>query len=124
MIIWINGAFGSGKTQTSFELYRRIPNSFVYDPEHAGYFIRKNIPKELSGGDFQNYPMWREFNYQMLAYISKEFKGTIIVPMTVVDPLYFDEIVGRLRNNNVTVHHFTLWASKPGYGSYDHREGC
>lgn len=24
MIIWINGAFGSGKTQTAFELNRRI----------------------------------------------------------------------------------------------------
>ncbi|MDR0635583.1 MAG: AAA family ATPase, partial [Treponema sp.] len=29
MIIWINGAFGSGKTQTAFELNRRWNNSYV-----------------------------------------------------------------------------------------------
>ncbi|MEI3604813.1 hypothetical protein SPD48_03840 [Pseudogracilibacillus sp. SE30717A] len=47
MIIWVNGAFGSGKTQTAYELHRRISNSFVYDPEIIGFFIGKNIPKEL-----------------------------------------------------------------------------
>ena len=41
MIIWINGAFGSGKTQTAFELHRRIPNLYVYDPENIGSFIKK-----------------------------------------------------------------------------------
>ncbi len=44
MIIWINGAFGSGKTQTAYELHRRLDGSYVYDPENAGYFIRKNLP--------------------------------------------------------------------------------
>ncbi|WP_353095654.1 hypothetical protein [Tissierella praeacuta] len=45
MIIWLNGAFGSGKTTCAFELSRRFPNSFVYDPENIGYFIRNNTPK-------------------------------------------------------------------------------
>lgn len=40
MIIWINGAFGSGKTNTAYELKRRIPNAFVYDPEEAGFLVR------------------------------------------------------------------------------------
>ena len=39
MIIWVNGAFGVGKTQTSNELHRRIQNSFFFDAETAGYFI-------------------------------------------------------------------------------------
>ena len=47
LILWINGAFGSGKTTISYELNRRIPNSFVYDPENIGFFIRKNIPKQI-----------------------------------------------------------------------------
>lgn len=112
MIVWINGAFGSGKTQTSFELHRRIPDSFVFDPEHAGFYIRKSIPKAASRSDFQDYPMWREINYAMLAYIQKEYSGTIIVPMTIVNPQYFEEIVGRLRSDGHTVHHFALCASK------------
>lgn len=112
MIVWINGAFGSGKTQTSYELHRRIPHSYVYDPENAGFYIRRNIPKELANGDFQDFPMWREFTYSMLKYINSGYEGTIIVPMTMVNPRYFHEIVGKLRNDGVTVHHFSLCASK------------
>jgi uridine kinase len=93
MIIWINGAFGSGKTQTSYELHRRITNSYVYDPENIGFFIRRNIPKEAHKGDFQNYAVWREFNYSMLKYMDQEYDGIIIVPMTIVNPQYFNEII-------------------------------
>jgi hypothetical protein len=47
MIIWIICAFGSGKTQTAFELNRRLENSYVYDPENIGYFFRRNMPGEI-----------------------------------------------------------------------------
>lgn len=112
MIIWINGAFGSGKTQTSFELHRRLPNSTIFDPENAGFYIRKNLPREISKSDFQDYTMWREMNYSMLKYLDTNYRGVIIVPMTIVNPQYFRQIVGRLRDDGVTVHHFTLCASK------------
>ncbi|GAB6930985.1 tunicamycin resistance ATP-binding TmrB [Paenibacillus sp. JCM 10914] len=112
MIIWINGAFGSGKTQSAFELQRRLPNSFVYDPENVGYFIRDNIPPDAKQGDFQHYPMWREFNYKMLKYMNDTSDQVIIAPMTVTDPEYFKEIVGKLREDGIDVRFFTLRASK------------
>ncbi|MBZ9623833.1 AAA family ATPase [Clostridium sp. FP2] len=112
MIIWINGAFGVGKTQSAYELHRRIPNSFIYDPENIGLFIRKNIPKELNSGDFQNYSMWREFNFSMLKYIANKYKGIIIVPMTISNPQYFKEIIVQLRNDGFLINHFVLCASK------------
>lgn len=112
MIIWVNGAFGSGKTQTAYELHRRLPGSFVYDPENVGYFIRKNIPQQTKKDDFQDYPMWREFNYSMLSYIAREHHGVVIVPMTIVQPQYFHEVIGRLREDGVEIHHFALCASK------------
>ncbi|WP_068774288.1 AAA family ATPase [Paenibacillus sp. FJAT-26967] len=112
MIIWINGAFGSGKTQTAFELHRRIPHSYVYDPENAGYFIRDNVPEEVSESDFQDYPIWREMNYTMLSYLNNHYDGILIVPMTIPNAQYFSEIVGRLRQDGIEVHHFTLRASK------------
>lgn len=113
MIIWINGAFGSGKTQTAYELHRRTKtDSYVYDPEEAGFFIRKRIPKAISKSDFQDYPMWREINLSMLAYLGKNYKGTVIVPMTLVNPQYFQEIVSKLRANDIDVHHYSLIASK------------
>ncbi|WP_276354456.1 AAA family ATPase [Cohnella caldifontis] len=110
MIIWINGAFGSGKTQTAHELHRRLPNSTIYDPENVGYFLRRKLPFRRHD-DFQDYELWREINYSMLRYISREHEGTILVPMTVVVPRYFEEIVGRLRADGADVRHFALLAS-------------
>jgi len=112
MIVWINGAFGVGKTTAAFGLHRRLPNSFVYDPENIGYFIRRNAPEGFSKGDFQDIPLWRGGNYEMLKMISEQFDGTVIVPMTLVDPVYFAEIVGRLREDGIEIKHFILGASK------------
>ena len=111
MIIWINGAFGAGKTQTACALERRLPNSYVYDPENAGFFIRENIPPSIRTGDFQDYPLWRGFNYDMLNYISTRYSGDIIVPMTITDRRYYDELVGRL-SEKYEVRHFILYAKK------------
>ncbi len=112
MIIWINGAFGAGKSTTADELHRRIPNSFMYDPEEAGYFIRKNFPAELHKSDFQDHSMWREINLSMLRNLAREYSGTIIAPMTVVNPAYFDELVGGLRASGIDVRHFALLAKR------------
>lgn len=62
--------------------------------------------------DFQHYPMWRNFNYSILKHLDHEYKGTIIVPMTVVNVDYFNEIAGKLREENIQINHFALCASK------------
>lgn len=112
MVIWVNGAFGSGKTSTAYELKERLLNTYVYDPEEVGFFIRDNIPADIKFNDFQDIPMWREFNYSMLKYICNEYKGVIIVPMTIANEYYFNEIVERLRFENININHFTLMATK------------
>ena len=112
MIIWINGAFGSGKTTAAFELRRRIKNSCVYDPENAGYFIRENSPDILKKGDFQDFELWREINYKMLKLMSENYTGLIIAPMTLVNPEYYEDIIGKLRDDGIEVRHFILYASK------------
>ncbi len=99
MIIWINGAFGAGKTTAAYELHRRLPGSFVFDPEEAGFYIRARLPKSLRGSDFQDFPMWRSINREMLAYLAAKHAGPIIVPMTVVNEDYMDELVGALRGS-------------------------
>jgi len=114
MILWINGAFGSGKTTTAFELRRRIknPKSFIYDPENAGYFMWKNSANILKKGDFQDYELWREMNYKMLKLISENFDGIIVVPMTLVNPQYYKEIIGKLTDDGIEIRHFILYAGK------------
>lgn len=112
MIIWINGAFGSGKTSSAFELKRRLPNSFVYDPENIGYFIRENIPKELHKSNFQDHEQWRTFNYEMLKYIFYTYDGTIIVPMTIFNAQYYEEIIQKLIDEGIPLKHYILYADK------------
>lgn len=113
MVIWINGAFGAGKTQTAFELHRRIENSYVYDPENIGYFLRKNLPPDVARpDDFQDFELWRSLNFSLIRYINESYNGVVIIPMTVVNPAYFNEIVGKLREQGVPVYHFTLMASR------------
>jgi len=112
MILWINGAFGAGKTTTAFALHKRIKNSIVYDPENAGYFMWKNSSNILRKGDFQDYELWREMNYKMLKLISENFDGIIIVPMTLANPQYHEEIIGRLTNDGIEIKHFILYLDK------------
>ena len=111
MIIWLNGAFGAGKTQTAYELSRRLPGSYVYDPENAGFFIRDNLPPGLGLDDFQEFPMWRAFNLDMLDYAASRYGGHIIVPMTVTSRYYYEELVGALAKKH-QVRHFILWAGE------------
>ncbi len=110
MIIWINGAFGSGKSSAAFELHRRLTGSFVFDPEQAGYYIRRNTPKPTHAGDFQDEPLWRRINADMLRLISSGFDGVIIAPMTITSPQYYDEIIGALRRAGIPVFHCVLSA--------------
>ena len=38
MLLWINGPFGGGKTQTAHEIQRRLPtHSVICDPEEVGF---------------------------------------------------------------------------------------
>jgi broad-specificity NMP kinase len=112
MIIWVNGAFGSGKTQTAFELNRQIKYSYVYNPENIGYFLRKNIPKEIIQGNFQHQPLWRIINYEIIKNICLKYNGILIIPMTIYNKNYFDEIIGKLLNDNIKIDHYILGASK------------
>ncbi|MBP2582914.1 hypothetical protein J3A78_003392 [Streptomyces sp. PvR006] len=97
MLLWINGPFGGGKTQTAYELRRRLPGSVVCDPEHIGFGLHRTLPPALRG-DFQDLRAWRRGVHEVLDLALREYRhGPVIVPMTLTDPAYFAEIVGRLR---------------------------
>lgn len=48
----------------------------------------------------------------MLDLAAAEYDATVIVPMTLVDPSYFEQIVGRLRERGHDVRHFALLAER------------
>ncbi|MER5874331.1 AAA family ATPase [Streptomyces sp. NPDC001910] len=111
MLLWINGPFGGGKTQTAHEIRRRLPGSVLCDPEHPGFGLRRMLPPELRG-DFQDLASWRQGVVEVLDLTLGRHDGVVIAPMTVTDPRYFAETVGRLRELGHDVRHFTLLAER------------
>ncbi|MEU1197358.1 AAA family ATPase [Streptomyces sp. NPDC005813] len=111
MLLWINGPFGGGKTQTAHEIRRRLPGSVICDPEHAGFGLRRMLPPELRG-DFQDLASWREGVVEVLDLALAKHDGVVIAPMTVTNSRYFEETVGRLRERGHDVRHFALLAER------------
>ena len=87
----------------------KIKNSILYDPENVGEFLNIILPDKKD--DFQDYELWRILNFKILKNLNKQY-DTIIVPMTLTNPNYYDEIIGTLRRNHVDVKDFILIATK------------
>lgn len=111
MLLWINGPFGGGKTQTAHELARRLPGSHLCDPEAVGFGLHRMTPPALRG-DFQDLPAWRQGVFEVLDLALSARDGVVIAPMTLIEPAYFAEIIGRLRDRGHDVRHFALLASR------------
>ncbi|MFF0790686.1 AAA family ATPase [Streptomyces spiralis] len=111
MLLWINGPFGGGKTQTAHEIQRRLPGSVICDPEHPGFGLRRMLPPELRG-NFQDLASWRQGVVEVLDLALTKHDGVVIAPMTVTDSGHFAETVGRLRELGHDVRHFALLAER------------
>jgi hypothetical protein len=109
MLLWINGPFGGGKTATAAELCRRVPGSVICDPEHVGIGMHRMLPPSQRV-DYQDLPAWRRSVRELLARTLATYPGPVIVPMTLVEPAYFDEIIGALRADGFDVRHYALLA--------------
>lgn len=112
MIIWINGAFGAGKTTIAERLQKEIQGSYIYDPENLGDFFWRNLPQEMRNGDFQDYLEWRQWNVHLLKKMAAEYAGTIIVPMSLYREQYFHEIIDTLKEADISFYHIQLEVSR------------
>ena len=95
MLIWINGAFGAGKTSVATELKSRLPESIIYDPEIIGTALGYMVPKSETG-DYQDLPIWRDLVATTAIALRRHYDKTLIVPMAVVNAEYLREIVSPL----------------------------
>jgi predicted kinase len=111
MLLWINGPFGGGKSQTARELHSRLPGSLICDPELMGFGLHRMLPPHLRG-DFQDFPAWRQGVYEVLDLILRSAGGPVIAPMTLIEPAYFADIIGRLTDAGHDVRHFALLADR------------
>ncbi|MBP0460273.1 NUDIX hydrolase [Streptomyces montanisoli] len=110
MIVWINGAFGAGKTAVARELVDLLPNSTLYDPEVIGDGLRCLLPQKRLAevDDYQDLPMWRRLVVDAAAALLAEVGGVLVVPMTLLRQEYRDEIFGGLAARRIPVRHVLL----------------
>ncbi|MEU3252611.1 NUDIX domain-containing protein [Streptomyces sp. NPDC006997] len=110
IVVWINGAFGAGKTTTARELIELIPNSTLFDPEVIGGALTHLLPaKHLAEvGDYQDLPIWRRLVIDTASAMLAELGGTLVVPMTLLRQEYRDEIFGGLAARRIPVRHVLL----------------
>jgi len=111
MIVWINGAFGGGKTHTAYELVRRTERTVLIDPEIAGFGLQRTLPARLRI-DFQDIAAWRAGVIEILDRVERSGQhAASVVPMTLVEPAYLEEIHGGLHARGHDVRHVALVAS-------------
>ena len=110
LVVWINGAFGVGKTAVADELVRLLPDAVLFDPEELGVVLRAVVPVAEQTDDFQDIAAWRATTLAAVVSLARSRQGVVVVPMTVVDDEYFDEIVGGVRRSGVGVLYVALIA--------------
>ena len=107
MIVWLNGAFGAGKTTTALRLPALVPGSRLFDPETVGYMLQPNLA-DHAVSDFQHWPPWRPLVASTAAELARYTGEHLIAPQTVLVRDYLEEIFTGLRMAGLTVFHVLL----------------
>jgi 8-oxo-dGTP pyrophosphatase MutT (NUDIX family) len=110
VIIWVNGAFGAGKSTAARELLDLVPDSTLYDPDVLGDCLRRLLPgkrlKEVAEqGDL---PIWRRLVVETAAALLAEVGGVLVVPATLLRQEHRDEIFGGLAARGIEVRHLLI----------------
>ena len=109
-VVWINGAFGAGKSTVARRLAAAMPDVAVFDPEPLARLVRNALPPSRRPSDYQDSALWRHLTVETVLGLATD-SDVVIVPMTLIDEGYFADTVGVLRSSGVRVHHFSLTAS-------------
>ncbi|WP_101255984.1 NUDIX hydrolase [Streptomyces barkulensis] len=110
MIVWLNGAFGAGKTAAARELVELLADSNLFDPGLIGVGLRALLPRKRLDEvpDHQDLPAWRRLVVDTAAAVHGEVGGTLVVPMTLLRQEYRDEVFGGLAARRIPVRHVLL----------------
>ncbi|QKW05224.1 NUDIX domain-containing protein [Streptomyces sp. NA04227] len=110
MIVWINGAYGAGKTSAARELSELLPESTLFDPGaiHAA-LVRMAPSRRLAEADrIGDLSLWRRLTVEAIAALHAEVGGVLIVPLSVLRQEHRDELFGSLAARRIEVRHLVL----------------
>ena len=72
-----------------------------------------SLPTEVKEkGDFQELEIWRSVNYKIIKHMHDNYNGMLIIPMTIINIDYYNQIIGDLVGDGVKIYHFILNADK------------
>ena len=105
MILFLNGAFGIGKTTVARALVDRLPRAVLFDPEPLGVALQRLCRVD----DFQDLAVWRRLTVLLIRCV-RVFRSNVVVPMAFSNVAYLDELRERVSRFEPDVLHFCLVA--------------
>jgi hypothetical protein len=107
VIIWLNGAFGAGKTSTARELAGILPGVRQFDPEWVGFMLRANLADQ-NFTDFQQLRPWRTLVPAVMQEVIELTGQDLIAVQTVLVREYWQELRAGLDQRDLTCCHVVL----------------
>ena len=107
MIIWLNGAFGAGKTMTARQLASRLANARQFDPELVGYLLMSALG-DHEFKDFQDLPPWRELVPVFTEKIAGFTGQHLIAVQTIMREDYWRELIQGFQRSPPDIFHVLL----------------
>jgi hypothetical protein len=93
MIVFINGAFGVGKTTVAKLIRMQRPDCRIFDPEVIGAQLKNDSSHtDALDHDFQDLPEWRTLVIQAVKEAHAAGSGPLLIPMTVWRSEYLGEL--------------------------------
>jgi hypothetical protein len=105
VILFLNGAFGIGKTTVARSLVKRLPGALLYDPEPIGVILQRIRRVD----DFQDLRAWRCLTIAAIR-VARLAVGKVIVPMAFSNVDYLNAIREGVARFDGDVRHVCLVA--------------
>jgi predicted kinase len=113
VIVFLNGAFGVGKTSTARILQAEIPGSILFDPEWVGSMLMAALGERPDWpADYQLLPAWRRIVVSTVHELRRELDDPLIVPMTVLRAEVWRELSAGFREADAELRAFRLTATE------------
>ncbi len=107
MLVWLNGAFGVGKTTTAAAIAEQSPELRLFDPEWVGYMLRANLA-DVTVGDFQDLAPWRSLVPRVASEITTLTGDDLVAVQTVLVESYWSELRSGFQQLGIAVIHVVL----------------
>ncbi|HYC91607.1 MAG TPA: AAA family ATPase [Thermoanaerobaculia bacterium] len=105
VILFLNGAFGIGKTTVARALVARLPRAVLFDPEPLGIVLQRLRRVD----DFQDLALWRRLTILALR-LTRLLRTNVVVPMAISNAAYLAELRDGVSRFEPRVRHVCLVA--------------